>query len=180
MLRIRFMDEEIKREIKQLWFISEKYFGLALSEKDKIPQPDLEWTVRFLADKCKDPSELSKNKNLIYFVAHLNSCAVRLYSIDENVKSERWKDYNKLKDCKDGGKIQQEIKQNLAIYIHFLLRHMVAHSESEWKKYKKFREAFETMYDIFFDLDFESIFKSMDTLIRSIRNELTKYACIEL
>jgi hypothetical protein len=146
---------------------------LALSEKDKIPQTALKWTVKILADKCKDPSELSKNKNLINFAAHLNSCAVRLYSIEENLKSDRWSRYDKLKKSKDGRRIRDEILQNLPVYIHFLLRHMVAHSESERKRYKSFRTAFEAMYGIFFDLDFDSILKSMDALIRSIRNDLT-------
>jgi hypothetical protein len=167
------MNQETIREIRQLWFISEKYFELALSEKDKIPQDALKWTVKILADKCKDPLELSKNKNLIYCVAHLNSCAVRLYSIDENLKSARWNCYDKLKKCNDGGRIRQEIVQNLAVYIHFLLRHMVAHSESERTRYKKFRIPFEAMYGIFFDLDFDSILKSMIALTKSIRNDLT-------
>jgi hypothetical protein len=173
------MNQETIREIRQLWFISEKYFELALSEKDKIPDAALKWTVKTLADKCKDPSELSKNKNLIYFVAHLNSCAVRLYSIEENLKSGRWNCYDKLKKCNDGGRIRQEIVQNLPAYIHFLLRHMVAHSESERTRHKRFRIAFEAMYGIFFDLDFYSVLKSMDALTRSIRNDLTNL-CIGL
>jgi hypothetical protein len=173
------MNQETKRELTQLLFVSEKYFQLALSEKDKIPQTDLKWTVKILADKCKNPAELSKNKNLIYFAAHLNSCAVRLYSIDENLKSDRWNCYDKLKKCNDGRRIRHEIVQNLAVYIHFLLRHMVAHSESERTRYKKFRVAFEAMYGIFFDLDFDSILKSMDALKRSIRNDLTNL-CIGL
>lgn len=166
------MNQEKIREIRQLWFTSEKYFELALSEKDKIPQIALKWTVRNLADKCKERSELSSNKNLIYFSAHLNSCAVRLYSIEENLKSDRWNRYDKLRNCDDMQRIRDEIMQNLAVYIHFLLRHMVAHSESEWKRYRKFRTAFEVMYDIFFDLEFDSIFKSMDLLTRSLGNDL--------
>jgi hypothetical protein len=167
------MNQETIREIRQLWFISEKYLELALAERHKIPQTALKWTVKILANKCSDPLELSKNKNLIYFAAHLNSCAVRLYSIDENLKSDRWNRYDRLKHCNDGRRIRQEIVQNLAVYIHFLLRHMVAHSESERTRYKKFRVAFEAMYGIFLDLDFDSILKSMDALIRSIRNDLT-------
>jgi len=173
------MNQDTIRELTQLWFVSEKYFELALSEKNKIPQTAMKWTVKILADKCKDPSELSKYKHLIYFAAHLNSCAVRLYSIEENLKSERWNCYDKLKKCNDGRRIQQEIVQNLAVYIHFLLRHVVAHSESERTRYKKFRLAFEAMYGIFLDLDFDSILKSMDGSIRSIRNDLTNL-CIGL
>jgi hypothetical protein len=176
---VKFMNQETKRELRQLWFVSEKYFELALREKDKIPQTTLKWTVKILADKCKDSAELSKNKNLIYFVAHLNSCAVRLYSIDENLKLDRWNCYDKLKRCNDGGRIRHEIVQNLAVYIHFLLRHMVAHSESERTRHKNFREAFEAMYDIFFDLDIDNILKSMDALRSSIRNDLTNL-CIGL
>jgi hypothetical protein len=169
------MNQDTIRELTQLWFVSEKYFELALSEKDRIPQAALKWTVKILADKCKEQSELSRNKNLIYFVAHLNSCAVRLYSIEENLRSDRWVRYDTLKKCKDEGKIRHEIEQNLAVYIHFLLRHMVAHSESERARHKnkKFRIAFDAMYDIFFALDFDSILKSTDVLIGSIKNDLT-------
>jgi hypothetical protein len=167
------MNQDAIRELRQLWFVSEKYFELALSEKDKIPETALNWTVKTLADKCKDPSELVKNKNLLYFAAHLMSCAVRLYSIEENLKSGRWSCYNKIINCKDVPKIHHEIVQNLAIYIHFLLRHMVAHSESERSRRKEFKIAFEAMYGIYLDLDFSSILKSVDALIKSIRNDLT-------
>jgi hypothetical protein len=162
------MDQETIRELRQLWFVSKKYFELALSEKDEIPQTALKWTVKILADKCKDQSELAKNQNLIYFVAHLNSCAVRLYSIDENLKSTRWNYYQKLTKYNDAGRIRDEILQNLAVCIHFLLRHGVAHSESERKR----NTAFEAMYKIFFDLEFDSIFRSMNALIESIGNDL--------
>ncbi len=163
------MDQEIKRELMQLWFVSKKYFGLALAEKSKIEPTTLKWTVRNLADKCRDRSGLSENQDLIYFSAHLHSCAVRLNSIEENLKSSRWGGYQELKD-EDGQRVQQEIVNNPTGYIHFLLRHSVAHSESRRKK----ERAFEAMYDTYLDLDFDSIFMSMSALMQSMESELRK------
>jgi len=105
------MNEDIKREIEQLWFVSEMYFNLALNEKTKIPKSDLNLTIDIIADKFKDIKELKKNVNLFYSIAHLTSSAVRLFSIDENLKTDRWHIYNKIKNLDEVPRIKKEINE---------------------------------------------------------------------
>ena len=166
------MNEDIKREIVQLWFISEMYFNLALNEKTKIPNSDLNLTIDIIADRFNDIKELKKYINLIFSIAHLTSSAVRLFSIDENIKTDRWHIYNKIKKLDEVPKIKKEINENLNSIIHFLLRHAVARSESERLRRDKSRIAFDAMYDAYLKLDFESIFKSMNYVRKSIMNEI--------
>ena len=166
------MNEDIKREIEQLWFESEKYFSSALNEKSKIPKSDLNLTIDIIMDKIKDEEELRKKQNLFYSIARFKSSAVILCSIDENLKSDRWHIYNKIKNLDEVPKIKKEIKENLNNIIHFLLRDLSAHSEPERLARDKFKIPFDAMYDVYLNLGFESIFESMNYVRKSIMNEI--------
>jgi len=81
------MDNNKLLEIKKLWFVAEKYYDLAMVEKKSVPNEELELTVEELKKKCPDLSDLQSNQHLIYFSAHIASCAVRLCSIDTDFRA---------------------------------------------------------------------------------------------
>ena len=130
------------------------------------------------AKQCEDPSYLRQNTALLYASAHLASSAIRLYSIDEvlNCQSKRWTEYDNIRKLTDKEAVKKDVLTQLNNLVHFLLRHMVAHSESEWKRHKKYKIAYEAMKDIYFDLDYKTIFAAMSILVRSVESELKPYS----
>jgi hypothetical protein len=165
-------DEESRRELRQLWYVSEMYLSLAQTEKKQISQDSLKWTIKDLASKCDSNQGLKENENLIRAVAHLVSSAVRLYAIEECVGSKRYKAYNRIIGRHNSSEISQEIEGSLHCYIHFLLRHMVAHSETRWKKDRNHEIAFKTMNDIYWKMNFTTIFEKIESAKYSLKSEI--------
>jgi hypothetical protein len=165
-------EQDKQRELKQLWFVPEMYFHMAQSEKERVSQELLQCTVGELASRCISPQGIEQNQNLICAGAHLMSCAVRLFSIEECVESKRYKEYQKIREWGDDSEIKKEIETYLNKYIHFLLRHMVAHSESKRSMFPKYKTAYETMYKVYWSLDFNSIFNSMESARETLTREL--------
>ncbi len=168
------MDKNKLLEIKKLRFVAEKYYDLAMDEKKSVLNEELKLTVAELKNKCLNLSDLQSNQHLIYFSAHLASCAVRLCSIEEILESKRLDRYNEIIGWHDVGKIQNRIRTSMNIYIHFFLRHMVAHSESKRLDMtkKNARVVYEEMYKIYLDLDYETILLHLDFVKGEIEEEL--------
>ena len=166
------MDKDILRETTQLWRVANIYFDLALDQKKSIPTDFLKNSVGDIADKFESLEDVEKYQSLIYMTAHIMSCSVRLYSIDEILKTRRWNKYYNLINCKDSSKVEDKLKKDLDCFIHFLLRNMVAHSEEKRKKYKKYEVAFEKMYEVYLNMDFDSIFNSIEKAMKNIQCEL--------
>ena len=149
------------------------YHDLAVSEKGRLDHKQLQMTVREFASRCKDASYLANNTPLLYTVAHLASSAVRLYSIEELLRSARWQKYWQIANLPDQQQIKLELKTHVDNLVHYLLRHGVAHSESEWQ-HLRLKNAFETMYDFYLDLEFHSLFRSMAAVRQAIKSEINR------
>ena len=162
------------RQINQLYIVAKTYHELAEDLKSQLDFTILQLKIRDFADQCKDVSYLHKNIPLIHAVAHLSSSAIRLYSIDEIRKSHsiRWKEYDRIRKIEDKNQVKQEINNRIDNFIHFLLRHMVAHSESEWKRFKDYRNAYEAMKELYLELDYRTIFLSYNNTIKALNKEL--------
>jgi len=125
------MKDEYNREITQLWWIADEYFRLTDQVKKYLSDGDLQTTVEKLAKKCQHVSEITGTNALLMLLnAHLASCAVRLYSIDEKRRgcSKRWKIYKDLERKEDKLTVT-EVNKTISSIVHFLLRHNVAHEE---------------------------------------------------
>jgi len=171
LLGVSIMNQEDERQIEQLWMVAKAYYDLATSLKDYLPDDQLKLTVREFADQCQDLTCLQQNKNLVLASAHLASSAIRLYSIDELQKdnSIHWSKYYGILGSTDSNKARELIHQQIGDVVHFLLRHMVAHSEDEWKDNMKYAIAFKALEEMYFDLTYEKIFSLMDNLINSMK-----------
>jgi hypothetical protein len=165
------MNEDERREIAQLWAVAEMYYTLATDAKSHLVPTELKMTVGEFAERCKNRSYLDEHTPLLFTVAHLASCAVRLHSIEEKLNSKRWQEYWKIATSKDQERIKQELKNNIDSFIHFLMRHGVAHSESE-RKNSRYKKAFKVMYDFYLTLSYESVLQAMAAARQSIKNEL--------
>ncbi len=162
------------REINQLFIVAKMYHELAKDLRSQLEDMILQLKIRQFAEYCKDISYLHNNITLIHAIAHLSSSAIRLYSIDEILKatSTRWSEYSRIRQIKDKNQVKKEVGNQIDNLIHFLLRHMVAHSESEWKRFKKYKNAYEAMSDLYFELDYLTIFTSYYCAIEAVSKEL--------
>ena len=162
------MNEDKRREIAQLWAVAEMYYTLATTAKSHLDPTELKMTVDDFKKGCEGKSYLYKHTSLLYTVAHLTSGAIRLYSIEQRLNSERWKKYDAIKKLGKDKEVKKELEENIDGVIHFLLRHGVVHSETERNK----KKAFEAMYDFFLTLSYELIFQAMAAARQSIKNDL--------
>lgn len=168
------MSINLQRQIDQLWAVAKMYHGLAVRMQPKLTA-QLQLKVSEFADQCKDSSYLRKNVKLLRASAHLSSSAIRLYSIEEAKKSSvRWVEYDRIRNLKNWDQVELEVKAKIKNLVHFLLRHMTAHSEDEWKKFKGYRIAYEAMKKVYFDLDYVTIFDAMSVVIGDVKTELGK------
>jgi hypothetical protein len=146
------------------------YYGQAQSTE--VPAQHLQLSVKALADACKDHKGFENHKNLIEASAHLNSCAVRLYAIEECISSERLQNYKNIRERGDACQIRDEINKSTQDYIHFLLRHMVAHSESKRLDSSKYKTAYEVMYESYLRFQFCFIFKKLEAAMGLIHGDI--------
>ena len=139
------IDIDPKREIDQLRLVAEMYYKLAEKLKSHLDVAMLNMTIREFSDCCKNTSYLHRNTALLHAIAHLSSSAIRLYSIEEIRRSLsiRWKEYDRIRNLTDKHQVKHAMISQMNSLIHFLLRHMVCHSESEWKRFKKYKIAYE-------------------------------------
>jgi len=169
--------EAIKNEINQLWFVAQEYYFMALEEKKNLSDEEMLCTVKDLAIKAETLDLLKENRNITLFTAHLASCAVRLYSIDENKNkigiSKRISSYNNIKGYGNKiEKIEEKIKREMHTYIHFLLRHTICHAEIERFKRPSLVKALDEIYKVYLSLTIEEIFNGMQELMKNMKEEL--------
>lgn len=168
-----FMD---KREIYQLFYASDFYFKEARGLFNKI-DPNLlsislvTWNKKIINDITK-----YKNNDFFYFSCHLDSCAIRLYSIEENLRrtSTRWNLYKSKIWINDNNIIQKEVAQNIIDYkkeiLHIILRHAIAHDEDMiFKNYKKVHKLLKKFY---LKQNHEFIFKTLSRIKDIIEGEI--------
>jgi hypothetical protein len=128
--------DDIKREVKQLWRIANYYFCEAKSLKENL-QPDfLQQSIKEISDNQTDTSiEIDITKEMI-FSSHLGSCAIRLATVEERLKScgkesKRNQIYSALRKLHD---VSQETlgnnSKNSNIF-HLFFRNIIAHKEPQ-------------------------------------------------
>lgn len=49
---------------------------------------------------------------------------------------------------------------------------MVAHSESEWKRFKNYRNVYKAMKELYLELDYHTIFLSYNKTIKAVNKEI--------
>ena len=162
------------RQVNQLCIVAKMYHELAEDLKSQLDVMILQLKIREFADYCEDISQLHENIALIHAIAHLSSSAIRLYSIDEirKSKSKRWSEYARIRQIKNKIQVKEEVSNQIDTLIHFLLRHMVAHSESEWRRFNKYEIAYEAMAELYFELDYRTIFSSYNDAIEAVNKDL--------
>ena len=87
-------------------------------------------------------------------------------------QSIRWREYVRIRKIEDKNQVKQEINNRIDNFIHFLLRHMVAHSESEWKRFKNYRNVYKAMKELYLELDYHTIFLSYNKTIKAVNKEI--------
>jgi len=97
------MTDNNNREIVQLWWVARKYFNTAEEVREDLSDDELQTTVEQLKKRCQQMADIKDIAALLMKLnAHLASCAIRLYSIDEKLCgcSKRWCTYETLKKKK--------------------------------------------------------------------------------
>lgn len=166
------------REIVQLWWAADEYFKLAKTAKadDELSDKDLQTTVKQLGENCSHLSNIrGTNERLMRLNAHLGSCAIRLYSIDEKNwhKSRgpgRWQDYENLKAKKDSLTVEDVLPKKKRV-VHFLLRHNVAHEEDAMSN-SKYKEAFDIMQEALQGLTIKELYENMCLVMKEMAKEI--------
>jgi hypothetical protein len=75
--------DDDKREINQLWFVA-LYFSLIKKIEIKLPNDIFKETLKSIADKSIKQSIFHGIlRRIRIFLAHLDSCAIRLNTVDE-------------------------------------------------------------------------------------------------
>lgn len=131
------------REIRQLWFVAKSYFKEAEKLKNKR-RMHLEIRMSDIMDFFRNgiPTE-DYQIELTLLVAHLNSAAIRLCSINERLQEEPGaeilKNYvsefrNKRKILENEGRwksecLAEELRRNKEEYLPQILRDGIAHME---------------------------------------------------
>jgi len=165
---ISIMKTKYDREIAQLWWVSEQYFQMSEKVMKKLNKKDLRTKVKELGDRCEDISRIKDtDKLLVMLNAHLASCSVRLFTIDEKIKSMRCLCYKKLK--KMNHLEESNLRKNLDKIVHYLLRHNLAHPE-EWSNYKK---QYNIMQKTFMNLTIYELYENVKLVRGAIINEIT-------
>ncbi len=144
-------NDDDKREIGQLWIIAKYYFDKAIGYYQGINDAQLSITVKEIAEQFKNENEIIKIRNWLLASANFASCSVRLCTIDEKQNSNIFQSYkcriwvndnsiNNMNNSSCVNNAYQKAKNNLT---HIVLRHMIAHSETESSDYKK---AYQMLY----------------------------------
>jgi hypothetical protein len=131
--------EHEKRELRQLWFIAQHYWGLA-QELAKQYVKELDKGISSIA--CQFNSMVIPSKNTIEYAltllgAHMASVATRVTSIDEVLNSGIRTKYMEILKHWNDKDLQNEFDLALKDYIAVMLRDNVGHVERNNKIYKR-------------------------------------------
>lgn len=125
----------IERELRQLWYTAEHYWGNAKAVYD--PQTNGKLKCGEVAKFCDTSRQLSDDEKLTTFlIADISSAAVRLITIDERLYEDkgwrikpRYSDNLNYKLPKDI--LASLLRKDIDIWIHQMLRDNAAHIESQ-------------------------------------------------
>ena len=169
----------MNREIGQLWLFARHYFSLARRLKKKLPENYLNKTPRDIAHKYPNPSDAKSNdKRVILMTAHLSSCSVRLYTIDETLEeklrrnSRIFPDYLKqYANYKTVQQLQKVLMRNKDKHIHQMLRDNVAHTERSLRS-KERKNLYEARQRTIEKLTYREIYDSVNKVVQRFKKEL--------
>jgi len=168
------ISNEQKREIKQLWFISQYYFALSRKIKNRLPEAILSKSIRIITqDFSAVQSIVGDLRSAMLLTAHLGSCAVRLDTIEQILGKEiskRLQKYDSLIGEKENLTLQR-LEGTENHIIHFLLRNNIGHLEPHAVSCNM---AFNTAEKFFQALTINQIFESMIIVIKSIKGDINQ------
>lgn len=175
---ISIKNKDDKREINQLWFSVLYYFELAKEVKEELQEKEpqgLNTTIQNIADNYLKLSDfIGTKKQIMLLNAHLASCAVRLYSIDEllgkKYTSTRWYLYNGLIKIKESLKEDDIIKNGDKI-SHILLRMGIAHKETDDPSPKTHKD----VEIAFRKFTIGELYKNIESIKKEIQKELSPF-----
>jgi hypothetical protein len=166
-----------KREFGQLWIIAKYYFRKAIEHYQRINNTQLSLTVKEIAERCENESEIIRIKNWLLASADFASCSVRLYSIDEKQNSNIFQSYkcriwikdNSINSMDNSDCVRKAYEKEKNKLTHIVLRHMVAHSETESRDYKK---AFQILYSDYMNYTILFIKDNLSSIKGRIENDI--------
>jgi hypothetical protein len=166
------MTAEQKREIKQLWLISNYYFNLSQKIKDRLPQRVLSSSIQATADNFSSKSAfVGDQRRIMFLTAHLGSCAIRLVTIEDilgtDISRKRLQKYKSL--VGDNNLTCNKLKLAVKGIIHFLLRNNIGHYEPHGMASK---QSYNTMEEFLKKLTIQQIFESMKSVIKDIGKDI--------
>lgn len=151
------------REIQQLWKAAELYYSL-LPNLDKS---EMEKTVQEWSDECKNSYGFYKTLQF-KFSCHIASCAIRLYSIDEKRKYQRYTNYM---DWWYGD--EKLSKDKLRCSIHCILRNVVAHNEEKGNTERR-KERYKELKNYYLGRSFNNLHDEMKRVVKAIAQDLNR------
>jgi hypothetical protein len=157
-----------EREIIQLWSAATLYWRLVPSG---LSANSLAMTISQWEKVCHKWIHPKLTREL-EFTAHLASCAIRLYSIDEIGKYSRYIDYHDWWNNRQKGRKFFTV-QNTRKIIHCVLRNLVAHDEHKCKDQKD-KRSYRELKRYYFRLTFHQIYDGIFSVSEAIRCDLDK------
>ena len=169
------INNEQKREIKQLWFIGQYYFALSRKIKNRLPEAILFKSIKDITkDFCAMLSIVGDLRSAMLLTAHLGSCAVRLDTIEQilgiEISKKRLQKYDSLIGEKENLTLKK-FEGTEKYIIHFLLRNNIGHHEPHAVSDNM---AFNTAEKFFQALTINKIFESMKIVIKNIKSDIKK------
>jgi len=165
----------IKREVKQLWCIANYYFCEAEKLKDNLQPNFFKQTISDISYNQSDTTIEMEITNEMKFSAHLGSCAIRLSTIEERLKSygkesKRNQIYAALGKLSDVSQetIQKNTKNNNI--FHFFFRNIIAHKEPLGEG-KKVYQAMETFFKA---QNHNEIYSNISKSLKEIKDDINK------
>lgn len=173
-------NDDIWREIKQLWRIANYYFGKSTSLKiNPIFQSD------FLSQKISEIADNQINDNIddqptteMIFSAHLGSCAIRLATIEERLykagqESNRNRIYEAMRKRQSVSQETIEENNSNANIFHFFFRNIVAHKEPHGEGKKVYQDM-----EIFFkSRNHAQVYSYIHNALDAIKIDIENHFC---
>jgi len=161
------------REIEQLWYSARLYYNLL---PKGIEDTEMRKTVGRWSAECEKTEDFHELP-LFTFSCHLTSCAIRLYSIDEKRKHQRFIDYSEAWRKADKA-TEFFCSAHTDRIIHCVLRNNVAHHELKGEEMSgDFQH--EKLNAYYRRLTFHELHLGMQGVVKSIQQDL-KEVGIEL
>jgi len=169
------MNDERKREIDQLWRISQHYFALSRRMRNRTPKSFLSKSIKIITQEISGAKTIDGGlRCAMLLTAHLGSCAVRLDTIEhilgKNISRTRLQKYDSLIGEKENLTLQR-LQGTENHIIHFLLRNNIGHYEPQAVSNN---DAYNKAEEFFQALSIEQIFDSMEIVIKSIKDDKNK------